>query len=61
MSELKLWEQYIAEARAQAEQDDCEDDETLDEGKDNVNTSDKQKNPQPDNDPNKDGLTNPGE
>ena len=37
------------------------DEEELEEGKDNVNTSDKQKNPQPDGDPNKDDITNPGE
>lgn len=50
MADLKLWEQYVEEARAE-----------LAEGKDNVNTSDKQKNPQPDGDPNKDDITNPGE
>lgn len=32
----------------------------IEEGKCNVNTSDKQKNPQPDGDPNKDDITNPG-
>lgn len=55
MAELKLWEQYVAEARAEAEKDE------LEEGKDNVNTSDKQVNPQPDGDPNQKDLTNPGE
>lgn len=52
MADLKLWETYLEEARQEAE---------LGEGKDNVNTSDKQKNPQPDGDPNKDTITNPGE
>lgn len=33
----------------------------IEEGKANVNTSDKQVNPQPETDPNKDDLTNPGE
>jgi hypothetical protein len=48
MEDLKTFDQYLSEARAE-----------LVEGKDNVNTSDKQKNPQPEGDPNKDGLTNP--
>lgn len=55
MAELKLWEQYVEEARAELAEAE------LAEGKDNVNTSDKQKNPQPDGDPNKDDITNPGE
>lgn len=49
---MKTFEQYLEEARQ-------EEIKTLEEGKDNVITSDKQKNPQPDGDPNKDGLTNP--
>lgn len=61
MAELKLWEQYVLEAR-EASEKECDDDENeLEEGKDNVNTSDKQKNPQPEGDPNKKTITNPGE
>lgn len=47
---MKTFEQYLEEARQE-----------LVEGKENVNTSDKQVNPQPENDPNKKGLTNPEE
>ncbi len=53
MSDLKTFDDFLKEAR--------EAEEVTKEGKENVNTSDKQKNPQPDGDPNKDGLTNPGE
>lgn len=60
MAELKLWETYLQEAREEAEKD-CDDENELEEGKDNVNTSDKQKNPQPEGDPNKKAITNPGE
>lgn len=52
MSDLKTFDDFLKEAREA---------EVAKEGKENVNTSDKQKNPQPAGDPNKDGLTNPGE
>lgn len=52
---MKTFEQYLDEARKVAE----EEKEVIEEGKDNVNTSDKQKNPQPDNDANKKAITNP--
>lgn len=61
MAELKLWEQYVLEAREAAEKEGDDDENELEEGKDNVNTSDKQKNPQPEGDPNKKAITNPGE
>lgn len=48
---MKTFEQYLEEARK----------EQLEEGKDNINTSDKQKNPQPDGDPNKENITNPND
>lgn len=51
---MKTFEQYLEEARKEAE-------EVIEEGKDNVNTSDKQKNPQPENDANKKDITNPEE
>lgn len=50
--EKVLFEAVLAEVRKEQE---------IEEGKDNVNTSAKQKNPQPDSDPNKDDITNPGE
>lgn len=48
----KKLDDYLKEAREEVEKE-------IEEGKDNINTSDKQKNPQPDGDPNKDDITNP--